>query len=268
MANFSEIAHKKVLGVPAIYIAGAAVIILAVVAYKMKPTTKDTTTPTDTTDAVAPTANPYDSLNPDGDGTVVVQQLGPTAATTTTVKTNDDWVREGVVWLGTNKDVAGTQANAALTKYVEGQDRSYDEDQWINAWIKQDGPPPDGVASGGLVGAKAPTKIPTLPGYHTVTGSDDNTYSKLALLYYGHNDQATLDLVQGANINKLGNDGPFAVGTKVYIPAYAPPKYYVVPYTMSNATVAQKNGITELQINALNNVTRSSWSKGAKVRVG
>lgn len=273
MANFSEIARKKVLGVPAIYLAGAFVVILAVVAYKMKSTTTPDAT-TDSTDTsgtgAAPTANPYDSLNPDGNGTVVVQQLGPNANTDTepVVKTNSDWVNEGAVWLGKNKSVAGTQAIAALNKYVNGQDRTYDEEQWVNAWIAQDGPPPDGVAEGGNVGNKpAVRQLSSLPGYHTVMGNTDDSYGELATIYYGHSDQQVYDLLQAANDGKVPPSGPFAVGTKVYIPAYTAPQYYTLPQQMTEAQLAAKNGLTVGQLRALNNVSRAVWAKGSRARV-
>lgn len=271
MANFNEIARKKVAGVPVIYLAGAAVIILAIVAWKLKPSTSgagDSGDGTDTTgDAKAPTANPYDSLNPDGDGTVTVQQLGPAANTDAVVKTNDDWVKEGAVWLEQNKDVSGTDALAALNAYINGQDRTFDQNNWVNAWIKQDGPPPDGVAEGGSVGNKpAVRQIPTLPGYHTVQGNTDDSYGELSVLYYGQSNQANIDLLQAANTS-LPPNGPFAVGTRVFIPAYHNPQYYTTPRAMTSAQIGSANGISVQQIAVLNNTSRSSWPKGAKVRV-
>lgn len=274
MASFSEIAHKKVAGVPVLYLAAGFVAVLALVAWKLKPSTSADTTATDSSpEGLAPTANPYDSLDPDGSGTVTVQQLGPAAATTDpVVKTNSDWVNEGSVWLIANEQTTGSAALTALNKYINGQDRTYAEQQLVDAWFKQNGPPPDGVAEGGTTGLKPAVKqVNPLPGYHTVQGDTDNSLGELAGLYYGRSDQEVIDLLQSANVGKAGN-GPYSTGTKVFIPAYTPPKYYYVPSNVASMTSAQigaKNGgITPAQIAVLNNVSYTTWKKGAKVRVG
>lgn len=279
MANFTEIAHKKVGGIPVIYLAGGAVVILAVVAWKLKSVNTgavDTSTADDATataGGLAPTPNPYDTLNPDGDGTVTVVQGQPTTDTSTTPveKTNATWISEGTQWLVADKGVSGSLAQAALMKEVAGSQKSYDEQQWIDAWYKEGGPPPDGVEGIGTIGNKPATKqIPTLPGYHTVTGNADNTYGDIANLYYGHNEQATYDLVQAANVNKIGTGGPFAVGTKIYVPVYSQPVFYTVPSNVSSMpskTIASKNGISVDQLTALNNNGKTSWPKNARVRV-
>ncbi len=277
MANFSEIAHKKVAGVPVLYLAGGFVVILAIVAWKLKPTTSGAvdasttdTSGSDATGGLAPTANPYDSL--DSDGTVTVVQQPSTSTDTTVVKTNSDWIGEGTTWLIANvPGVTGTQAQAALQKYIDGDSRTFDEESWVNAWIKQDGLPPDGVSSGsGTVGdAPAQKQFSNFPGVHTVKGTNDNNYNKIAQLYYGHSEQATFDLVQAAN-PQLGITGPFSVGSKINVPAYHTPVYYTVTATsMTASQVASKNGISVYQIEALNNVDAKTavWHKGNKVRV-
>jgi hypothetical protein len=273
MANFQELARKKIAGVPVIYLAGGFVVILAVVAYKMKSTNTgatDTTQTEDTNKGAAPTPNPYDSIDPDGTGTVTVVQGPPSADTNTdpVVKTNSTWVSEGAQYLVASKSVPGTAALAALNKYINGQDRSYDEDQWVNAVIKEKGPPPDGTAEGGKVGYKPAVKqFPVAPGVHVVKGGADNTYGDLATLYYGHNDQASYDLIQAANPS-VGLVGPFAPGTKVNIPGYHVPAYYNVPTnSMTSTQIAAKNGTTVYAIEALNNTSKTTWSKGSKVRV-
>lgn len=275
VANFQEFANKKILGVKALYLVGAFVVILAVVAYKLKPSTSaDPTDTTDTTspDGAAPTPNPYDSLDPDGTGTVTVSQLGTTPdATTPTEYTNDQWAKDGSVWIANQPsfNVTGPGAYTALQKYLTGQDRSFQEQTLVDAWYKQKGPPPDGVSEGGSVAAKPGVRqIQTLPGYHTVTGTSDNTYGDIANIYYGHNDQATYDLIQAANVNKLGDTGPFTKGTKIYVPVYHTAKMYKLPANMTRKHIAAVNGISEQQFIALNNTTKSGWSKGQTVRVG
>jgi hypothetical protein len=279
MDKFHEFMQRKVLGIPVLYLAGGFVVILGIVAWKLKPTTAgavDTSTTdtsgSDTSGGLAPTANPYDTLNPDGDGTVTVVQQSGTATDTTTVKTNSDWVVDGTAWLIANiNGVTGTQAQAALQKYIDGESRTYDEENWVNAWIKEGGLPPDGVTagSGTIGGAPAQKQFSNFPGTHTVKGSNDNDYKKIANLYYGHSDQATFDLVQAAN-PQLGETGPFAVGSRINVPAYHTPVYYTVTATsMTASQVASKNGISVYQVAALNNVNPNTavWHKGNKVRV-
>lgn len=269
MASFQEFANKKILGVKAIYLVALFVVILGVVAWKMKPSksaSTDTSGDQSSDSGAAPTPNPYDSL--DSNGTVTVQQLGPQQNTTPTVETNEDWVREGVNWLVEQNKATGTVAYAALTAYINGTDRSYDQEQLVNAWIKEHGAPPQAPATGGNVGAKPVTRqITNLPGYHTVTGNLDDSYGEIATLYYGHAEQGTIDLLQAANTN-LGQTGPFAVGTKIYVPVWHDAVYYTVPYAnMKTSDIAAKNGVTAQQIAVLNNVNRSNWAKGARVRV-
>jgi hypothetical protein len=269
MANFQEIARKKVAGVPVIYLAAGAVVILAIVAYKMRPSSapEDPTTGDPTEGGLAPTPNPYDSLS--SDGTVTVVQGGPSTVPDEEVSTNSTWVTKGAAWLVKNKSVPGSDAIAALNKYINGQDKSYDEKQWVDAVIAEYGAPPDGIAEGGKTGYKPASTQGTPPTTHTVKGASDNTYGDIAALYYGHNDQPTFDLVQAANPN-LGLTGPFPVGTKINVPAYHVPSYYTVPSnvkSMTSAQVASKNGISVYQIEALNNTSKTTWTKGSRVRV-
>ena len=274
MANFQEIARRKVLGVPLLYWAGGAVVILAVVAYKLKSTTTETTdvTGNESTTGKAPTANPYDSLDPDGTGTVTV--VTPTTPdTTVTTKTNETWVRDGASWLVSEKKADGATAYEALSKYVEGAQRSYDENVLVNLVIEKYGLPPEAISTGGTVSdAPAKKQFPNPPGTHTIVGSNDNTFPKLAALYYGNGSGDNQDLLQFAN-PPLGNSiGPFPVGTKIAVPVYHDPVYWTVPKTMTWAQAAGQNGISELQLKNLNNGT-SAWrnaptlAKGQRIRV-
>lgn len=272
MASFNEIANKRVAGVPVLYLAGAFVAVLAIVAWKMKPSTPPEEPRGDegTTSENAP-GNEVDYSGLESQGTVTVVQ--PTVPQTTpdpVVKTNQDWVREGAEWATANNKASGSAAYAALNKYVNGQDRSFDEQVIVDAVLKEKGQPPDSIAEGGNVGSKPTSKIPTLPGYHTVSGSADNGYDKLAILYYGKTDQNNYDLIQAANVATLGSSGPFPVGTKVYVPRYSNPKYYILPKDMNIAEIAAKNGIGQQAFRAYNQDAKTPWvmKKGRKVRVG
>lgn len=276
--DLKAILHKKVAGIPAVYLIGAAVAVFAFIAWKLKPAASmadDTTVGTESSDNAGTdltgvttgdnAGSVYDSLKTAG--TVVVAPSTDTTDTTTTVKTNATWISDGTAWLVMTDKATGSAANAALTKYVNAQDRSYDEQYLVDLWYAQGGPPPDGVDPGGAVGAKPAKTQGTPPLTHTVQGTSDNTYGDIATLYYGHNEQATYDLVQAANVDKIGTSGPFSPGTKIVVPAYHIPKMYVLPKDMSNTQIAAANGITQQQFIALNNTSTAQWKKGASVRV-
>lgn len=273
MASFTEIARKKVLGIPVLYLAAAAVIVLAIVAWRIKPSPEPDTEPVDA-------AGPEDLMDPDlsglaTNGTVtVVQQDAKPADVDTEPKTNDDWVREGAEWLTAERNIPGTTAFAALSKYVNGQDTSFDEQELVNSVIKEKGQPPSAPAEGGTGGTKPPTSQGTPPLTHVIKGTTDNTYPALASLYYGSSAGDRIDLLQAANASTLGRSGPWGVGTKVNIPAYHPPVYYLVTIAgQTAAQVASKNGITLTQLAYLNNPKNEAYAptypfkKGQRVRV-
>lgn len=349
MADFNAVARKKILNVPVIYWVAAFVVVLAIVAYRMKPSPgSDTTTSGDgtgTDQTGGDSSNPYASLGSNGTVTVVQGTQSTDAGSNAAYKSNDEWVRAGASWLATNKNVSGSTALsvlnkyvsgdysslstaekqmvddwfaqagpppdnvtaptqdapatgittnaqwisqgsswlvanehatgsaalAALTKYVNGQDRSYAEQQWVDEWFNHAGAPPEGVTATGVVGAKPPTaaqrQFTTFPGVHVIRGGADNGYTGLAKLYYNSTAADRIDLLQAANTN-IGPSGPWPIGTRVVIPAYHAPQYYTVPVSgMTEAQICSKNGITKQQFEVLNNGYKSSYSKGARVRV-
>lgn len=153
MSSFQEIAHKKIAGVPVLYLAGAAVIVLGIVAWRMKPSSpKAEESPLDggTPDAELDEnghatlgGNPYAGMSSNGTVTVV-QQPAPVAETEPdTIDTNDEWIRKGSEWLVAKQNVPGSAAFTALSKYVQGRSRSITENQWVELVIKEQGYPPD-----------------------------------------------------------------------------------------------------------------------------
>ncbi len=276
MEKLKELFSKRVFGIPVLYIVGGIVAIFGVVAWRMKPAAEPTDPSADIGLEGAPgsgdsvttgdaAGSVYDQLTTRG--TVVVAPTPP-ESTTATVKTNAQWISDGVQWLVANDKASGTVANTALSKYVMGQDRSFDEETLVNLWYKQGGPPPDGVDSPGKVGEKpAQKQFPAPPGVHTIQGTNDNDYTNILDLYYGgRHDQATYDLLQAAN-EPLGLSGPWPIGTKINVPVYHTPKMYVLPSDMTVTQICAKNGITPYQFNALNNTSKTQWKKGNTVRV-
>lgn len=278
MNNIKAFFAKRVAGIPVLYIVGVAVGIFAWFAFRMKPSVQDVTTDegsdgaSGTGDAGAAqngdlAGSVYDQLKTSG--TVVVAPA-PTDDTSpsTTVKTNETWLSDGVQWLVKEDKATGTIAQAALSKYLEGQNYSFDEGKLIDAWYKQGGPPPDGISSPGKVGTQPAQKQGNPPLDHVVKGSNDDTYGKIATLYYGHNEQQTYDLVQAANVNRLGPvNGPYTPGTKITVPVYRTQKIYTLPRDMDSSQISAANGISRAQFEALNNTTQRQWKKGNKVRV-
>lgn len=279
VANFTELAHKKVAGIPVLYLAAGAVIILSIVAWKMKPAPSAVdTTPADAAgDASADEAanglsDPYANLGTQGTVTVVQQPTDTTPDPV--VKTNDDWVRDGATWLGSTAggNVPGTDAYTALQKYVTGQDRTYAENGWVNAWIKQGGLPPEGISEGGTVQSKpAQKQFPNPPGTHNVTGNSDNTLALVANLYYGNSSGDTVNLLEEANPS-LASSTTLPTGAAVKVPAYTAPVFWTVTARMTWAQAAAKNGTSEQVLKNLNNGT-AGWrnaaylDKGRSIRV-
>lgn len=265
---FADVARKKVGGVPVIYLAGGAVAILAVVAWKMKPSA----TPPVPVDAGAGDPNAVDTSAYSGlatQGTVtVVQQPNQTVADPI-VKTNSIWVREGADWLTTTNKASGSAAYAALTKYINGADRSFAEQQLVDEVIKEKGQPPEDIAEGGTAGTKPAQKQGEPPTVHTITGSSDDTWPEIATLYYGNGSARGQDLLQFANPNLGASAGPFAVGTKISVPIFnGSAKTYRVPKgPVSWAAVASKNGISETQLRNLNNGP-AAWRNAPTLQTG
>jgi hypothetical protein len=262
--TFSELSHKKVVGVPVLYLAAVGVVILAVVAWRMKPTPDSTPTDAASTpgqDAqvdenglAVPGTSPYAGLSSNGTVTVVQQPSADADTTPTKPIDNEDWARKGAEWLTATHGVSGSAAIAALTKYISGTDRTFDEQTLVDMVIKEKGQPPNSIAEGGSVSA-APAKkqFSNFPGKHVIKGGSDNGFPQLATLYYGSAVDDRIDLLQAANPS-LGTSGPWAVGTTVVIPAYHAPVYYTVTTGtgMTASQVAAKNGISLAQLGALN----------------
>lgn len=278
MASFSEIAHKKVAGIPVLYLAGGGAVILAVVAYRLKPSaTTDTQGAADAgTDTQA--ADEAVQAAADGDysalatqGTVtVVQSQSATEVDNVKYHNNGEWVKAGGEWLVANKGATGTAASAALSKGIDGAALTYDEGQLLNALIAEGGQPPDGFSSGTSTIATdkpAQRQFTNFPGTHTVKGYNDNTPSELSYLYYGKGDSKYLDLIRAANPSHPPN-ATWQIGEKVAIPAFREPAYYTT--TVANQTmadIAKKNGITSTQLQLLNPSIVFPKPKGTKVRV-
>lgn len=270
MASFQEIARKKVAGVPVIYLAGAFVVILAVVAYKLPSTSGGDLGPVDETQGEGPDqtdgAADYSGLSTQGTVTVV---QGSQETAEVVKPTNEDWERSAVDYLVESNLASPSAAQSAIHKYLEGNDLSYEEGVLKDAAIRKLKLPPEPLYTVGSVGNEPARKqAGTLPGSHVVKNSNDNTASKLAALYYGNGDAVHAATITAAN-TKYGPGGTtFPVGSKITIPMWYTPYTYTSTKTINTATkVGAKNGLSAAQIQALNPGMVFPVKAGTKVRV-
>lgn len=272
--NFQEFAKKRVFGVPVLYLALAGVIVLAVVAWKMKPAEEEVTGDENTTPDNVPVSDEdsaaadYSGLN--GTGTVTVVQNGSTTDEEAVKETNDDWFRSAVAYLTQEKKATVTEAQQAINKYLEGADLTYAEGQLKDAAVLKLGLPPERLTTVGTVGAApAQKQFNNFPGNHTVKGSSDNTASKLAALYYGNGDTSHALKIVLHNAVKGPNGTTYNVGDTIKIPAWENPRYYTITKTTQwPSQVAAKNGISVSGFTYLNPGLVAPYKIGSKVRVG
>lgn len=280
--GYDEFAKKKVLGVPVLYVAAAAVTILVIVAWKMKAVGDQETpgvTPEDgvagaesdesNAGGLAGMGNAYDGYN--SNGTVVVSPIPtPTQTAEPTFSDNDAWVKASAEWLVAKNKASGTDASRALNKYVAGENLSFDEGSLVNAAISEKGQPPDPIGQIGTIGEQPARKqFAGSNGTHTVQGTNDNTMPKLAALYYGVGDALHANRIAEYNTGLGPVTTTFTAGTKVVIPSYVNPVYYTVTGKNSDnlfKTIAGKAGASVPMIRALNPSLTEPIPNGTKVR--
>jgi hypothetical protein len=274
MASFQEIAKKKVAGVPVLYLAGGFVIILAIVAYKLKPSSGAVTADPNAVDGANPSGS--DTNTPDYSGlatggTVVVAPQ-PTVTDTATAETNETWGRSAVTYLINDLHVPPGDAQTAINLYLSGADLSFDQGGWRDAAVKKLGPPPEPLVAIGKTGtAPAQKQFTNFPGDHVVKGANDNTPSKLAALYYGSGDTNNTNLIVEFN-HSLGPAGTtYLPGTKVHIPTRANPGYFTATaaarYQSQIVKAAHVRNLTEQRLLDLNPNLSFPVAVGTKVRV-
>jgi LysM repeat protein len=269
--DIKALMSKKIGGIPYLYIAGLFVVVLMVVAMRMKSTTTSTentpSTPSDegesTTDAETEASADYGFAATRG--TVTVSDQSGVTTTATALDTNELWLKRAVEWLISSGIGAG-EAQSAISKYLDGASLSYAEGQMRDKAVKEFGLPPEPITPGAT--AAAPGKRQgNPPCTHTIKGPNDNTFTKLALIYYSRQDGDAIDFLQAAN-TRLGHKGPFPVDTKVTIPKWKNPKYVTAKKGMTTlAQIASKNGVSQAMITELNDGVKFPVKVGKRVRV-
>lgn len=225
---------RKVFGVPAVYLAGGFVAILAVLAWRMKPSAQDSTTP-DAASAASDGADLAASGPVLADGTVYPTM--PSGSVTGTpapaetdpelanqsIPTNDAWLVKGVAFL-IQKGYGPGDAQAALQLYLDGSALSYDQGVMRDLVIKEYGIPPTPPQIGSTAAQPARTQGP-VPRLHVVKNANEDSLAELAMLYYGRNDAFAISAIQKAteNAGLGGRTSGFEVGTAIYIPLLPSP---------------------------------------------
>lgn len=271
--------RRKLFGIPVLYVAGAAVLVLAVVAYRMQSNVEEDTetesddAPENSVGATVGDGFSQDSQNYSGfvANPTPVYQSPSEVATTTTIDTNDAWLKRGVEWSVQNGLASAGNAQQALALYLDGAQLSSEQGTIRDRVVKQFGVPPEPITVGGTAPAPG-QKQGNPPTKHTVKGPNDNTLGKLAQLYYGVNDDEKIDLLEVANRNRglgtVGASKPLAIGTIVTIPKYTRPVYYISTKTTDTASeIARKNGVFTNTLYLLNDGMKFPVKPGTRVRV-
>jgi len=281
MDKLQALMGRKVLGVPVLYLVGLAVVIFAVIAWRMKATEEPTE---DSGEAVG------EAVGEDVSGDVPPVLVGspgystpgytspiPDPNATPMPDDNDRWMRRSIEWLAAQGHATADGATIALQKYLAGEQLSVAEGQLRDLAISHFGLPPEIPSSGGTEVPNPPAPNPptpapkkyVAPGFHTVTGASDDSYTDMARLYYGRTDNDSVDLIQSYNVSH-GHQGPFPVGTRFWIPKYQAPKFVKATASMRTAQqiIAKNPPLNSVKmLTELNDGMKFPVAVGTRVRV-
>ena len=271
--------RRRVAGIPVIYLAAGIVAILAIVAFRMRNTNADTTMAEDVPMEADQNSEAdqfdtaydasYAQFSTKGSITAVPAE---SANQDSVVETNETWLSKAVAW-NIQKGVSAGTAQNALQAYLSGADLTATQGVIRDNTVKEFGLPPDPPSMTNPTPATpSASDIPRRQGplarTHIVKNASENTYAKLAALYYPTADSTSIALIRSKNVGRLASDGPFAVGTGVRIPQYVVPKYFMSTKKVDTAReIAAKNGISDDAIRALNPGAKFPVKSGTRVRV-
>lgn len=162
---------RKIGGIPVLYLVGGFVVVLVVIAWRMKPSTvasEDAATQPEFASDTIRTESIYPPL-PLGTVTAPPQGTGATTPDSgnASIETNTDWLKAGVEFLVSKNESPGA-AQAALTAYLDGEDLSADQARMRDLAIKEYGLPPD-PGSVGKTLPDTPAPDPNTPTAPTIT---------------------------------------------------------------------------------------------------
>lgn len=271
--------RKRVAGIPMIYLAGGIVAILAIFAFRTMRAPDNAAEP----DVPAETEqNPdadfdtkFDQSAADYSGFVAKGSITAAPAdkadSEPIVETNETWLAKAVQW-NIGKGVSAGLAQSALQTYLAGSDLTLEQGTIRDNTIKEFGLPPEPPFRTNATPTPAQQILARrqgpLPRRHIVTNTADNTYGKLAALYYPTADSTSVALIRNANRGRLTTDGPFAVGTAISMPIYSAPKYFTATGKIDTAKeIGAKSGVSSSQISALNPGMKFPVKSGTRVRI-
>lgn len=266
--------RRKVFGrIPMLYVLLGGAVILAVVAWRLKPATApqdNTATDSAATDAPPEISDLTPNVDNSGGFVANPQPAQPAAPGNAGIEDNQTWYRKGVEFLVQHGEDS-SNAETALSKYLEGEQLSYAEGQLKNKVVLEYGPPPEYFKPGGTQGKPSdPARQQgPLPRNHIVKGPNDDTYADLARLYYSNASAANIALIKAENTpNGLSGDGPWPVGTSVRIPKFIDPVYFTSTKRDNTLSeIASKNGRSTADIQTLNPGMKFPVKPGTRVRV-
>lgn len=269
---------KKVAGVPVIYLVALFVGILAVVAWRMKPANAEEEAGGDPASEDGLGGDPEEYENPtfvaNAPPAYVTPDSGDAGIGNSTINTNEQWARKSAEWLVATGRATGGLALTTMYKYINGEQMSVAEGKLRDAAIKQFGTPPETFTPGQTNNPAEgiATKQGNPPTTHTVKGKNDNNFWKLAKLYYGSDHYDYVNFLEVANISipksKDKVTQAFPPGTKISIPKYAAPKYFLATGTVNTPqAIAARNSTTAAAIMELNDSVKWPAAKGQKIRV-
>jgi len=262
--NFSELSSRKVAGVPIVWVAAIVMVALLYGAIRMKPAADVSGDPEESTEDESGDFNtdqPVFAATP-----VIMQPSGPSVASTPMEDTNELWGRRAIEWLTAN-GFSLTMATTAVAKYLDGSALTFEEGRARDKAVAHFGLPPEGIltTSTGRAPESPASTQGTPPTTHTVRGSRDNTTAELARLYYGIANADAVNLIDAKNPTLVK---PYPKGTRVRIPAFRQPRYYVATSaTRTLYAIARKNGTTPQAVSELNPGMKFPVKVGTRVRV-
>jgi hypothetical protein len=274
--NIRSIISRKVFGIPVLYLAALVVAILAFFAWRLKDTSDESGDPETADDATDIAGDPSGLGQPTfsaGTGATPVT-TPPGQIVPETQDDNERWARRAIEWLYGQNHASVSGAQSAIAAFIAGNDLTYTQSALVNKAIKQFGLPPEPVQRGKTLPNNAPAKRQgTPPTNHVVQGTNDNTFKKLCVLYYGDAHYDNENLMEVANLGvvpKTAQGRTIARGTTVKIPKRTSPKYYTATTRVNTPdAIARVNGTTPAVIRELNDSLANKWRPGVppKTRV-
>lgn len=263
--NLKALMSKKVAGIPVMYIALALAIVAVYGAIKLKPSPE----------VAEDTAEEEETEEFDGDYGDVNQPVfvaNPPQQPGPAPDTDELWARRAIDWLRAN-GVKLELATSGITKYLNEEPLSEAERAVVDRAVQQFGIPPESTPNTPTVPPRNPTtgytgpftRQGTPPLTHTIKGKSDDSVEELARGYYGSSSPDYVNLIKGGN---LRNPGPYRIGSKVYIPKYRNPKYFMSTAAINTEyEIAKRNGTTAAKILEWNNGMKFPVKPGTRVRV-